>query len=230
MNREERVAERFLTNTTNKRPVYEPRGESTFPDFAIGTTAIEVRRLNVNYEINGKIIGAGNSAISLKRALKREIENIVGDPKIGTMRIYVAYRRPIGRIAKLMREARATLRSAYSENHHQYMEFPISDNVILQCHMVPYEGRAYVFRGIYDLDYDPNLKSTYESNIKVAIEDKEDKALACPEKYRHYWLILVDEIHIASRSMLDSITGAICSKVYEKIVYLNPYSGMHYVF
>jgi hypothetical protein len=49
MKREEQVASEFLTTRFGKKPVYEPLGKSTPPDFSIDDTAFEVRRLNQRY-------------------------------------------------------------------------------------------------------------------------------------------------------------------------------------
>jgi hypothetical protein len=49
MKPEERIASEFLTKHFGKVPTYEPLGQSIPPDFSIGGTAFEVRRLNQRF-------------------------------------------------------------------------------------------------------------------------------------------------------------------------------------
>ena len=46
MKPEELVASEFLAKHFNRKPIYEPLGKSTAPDFCVDGTAFEVRRLN----------------------------------------------------------------------------------------------------------------------------------------------------------------------------------------
>ena len=76
MKREEKIAEAFLKGYFQEDPIYEPLRKSAPPDFCIGRTAFEVRRLNQNYVYkDGTPEGLEQVSHSLNRAVS--IGNLV---------------------------------------------------------------------------------------------------------------------------------------------------------
>jgi hypothetical protein len=96
MKPEERIASEFLTKHFGKMPTYEPLGPSTPPDFSIGGTAFEVRRLNQRFfHEDGTNEGLEQIDIPLNLALRRELSKIPFSPQGGTVFWGSRFRRPL---------------------------------------------------------------------------------------------------------------------------------------
>ena len=196
MKSEELVASEFLAKHFNRKPIYEPLGKSTAPDFCIAGTAFEVRRLNQRYfDEDGSNEGLEQVDIPLNRALERELSRISFSPQGGTIFWGSRFRRPLtDEMSSIVRQLGESAREYYLEGSRGAREitvggvtldlFPASDPV----------GKALIkgYRG--DEDSGGMFGDIYPTSIRLALEDKIAKTKHIADKFDRWVLILVDDV------------------------------------
>src|SRR5260221_9403849 len=110
MKREEKIAYEFLTKHFGKEPRYEPLGKSTAPDFALASTAFEVRRLNQRYfHDDGEHEPLEEVDFRLNRAVRETLAKTPFTDEGGSFCWGLKFRRPLqsepGKIAKRLADA-----------------------------------------------------------------------------------------------------------------------------
>ena len=116
MKHEEQIAEGFLRTYFREEPTYEPLGKGAPPDFCVGRTAFEVRRLNQRYlHNNGTAEGLEQVSYSLNRAVYGELSAIPLAPHGGSFFWGLNFERPLHtRVAKIAKEIAKRASSHYS--------------------------------------------------------------------------------------------------------------------
>jgi len=117
---EENVAARFLVACFGTQPEYEPLGRSRPPDFALGSSGFEVRRLNQHViGGEGEPEGLENISISLARAIARELDQIPYSPTARSYFWGVSFKRPLEQeIRRIVAKIGQDARSLYSSKQH----------------------------------------------------------------------------------------------------------------
>jgi Protein of unknown function (DUF2934) len=196
MKSEESTASKFLVKRFNRTPVLEPLGKSTPPDFSIGRTAFEVRRLNQRYyHEDGTNEGLEQVDIPLSRAVHQELSKIQFSEQGGTVFWGLKFRRPL-------LDPMSTIVNRFAEAAQEYYLgssraprqidfggatldlFPSSTSV----------GKALTGGYTGDDDSGGMLGHIYPASIRLALEDKIAKTKGIADKFCRWVLILVDEV------------------------------------
>lgn len=196
MKYEEKIAAAFLNTIFNKEATYEPLGKSIPPDFSIGGTAFEVRRLNENFiHPDGKAEGIEELSFQINRAVYGELGKIPFSPSVGSFFVGLSYARPLrdsaSRIAKkLAAKARSHYRLGFKEKR-----IVAAGGVTAQ--LIPAStpnGKSFSPGFEFDDQSGGMLGEIYRDNIRLALEEKVRKTTPFAGEFSRWILILVDSI------------------------------------
>jgi hypothetical protein len=205
MKREEKSALKFLRNRFGKEPTYEPLGKDTTPDFSIGGTAFEVRRLNQRFfRADGSNEGLEQIDIRLSVAVRRELGKIEFLDEAGSFWWGLKFRRPLaGRVRDIARQlAREALRH-YAEGSRERREITVGSVTLDLMPADEPKGRAFVAGFRVDRDSGGFLGEIYPASILAALQEKIAQTAKVAGLFNHWALILVDFIF---GDMVDMVT------------------------
>lgn len=196
MKPEERIASEFLTKRFGKIPAYEPLGQSTPPDFSIGGTAFEVRRLNQRFfREDGTNEGLEQVDIPLNRALHRELSKIAFSPQGGTVFWGSKFRRPLeGEMSSIVNQLSAAAHEYYSGVSRKPTEIAAGGVTLDLFPASKPQGKALMSAYRSDNDSGGMFGDIYPTSIRLALEDKVAKTKDIAERFSRWTLILVDDI------------------------------------
>jgi hypothetical protein len=195
MKPEERIASEFLRRHFNKAPTYEPFGQSTPPDFSIGGTAFEVRRLNQRFfHEDGTNEGLEQIDIPLNVALRRELSRIPFSAQGGTVLWGSRFRRPLADMTNIVNQLAQAARQYYSGDAREPKEIVIGDVTLDLFPAGEPLGKALVLGYRGDEDSGGIFSDIYPTSIRLALDDKIDKTRGIADKFDRWVLVLVDEI------------------------------------
>lgn len=207
MKREERVASEFLTRHFGKTPVYEPLGKSTAPDFSIGPTAFEVRRLNQRFfHEDGSNEGLEQVDIPLNLALHKELSKIPFSDQVGTVFWASRIKRPLtGGVRSIVNQLAAGARDYYLEASRKPREITAGGVTLRLFAAGNPIGKALRMGYAVDDDSGGMFGDIYPTSIQRALEDKLAKTKDIADRFDRWVLILVDEILPGMMEPLDEI-------------------------
>jgi hypothetical protein len=196
MKPEERIASEFLTEHFGKMPTYEPLGQSTAPDFSIGGTAFEARRLNQRFfHEDGTNEGLEQTDIPLNLALHRELSKIPFSDQGGTIWWGSRFRRPLtDEMKNIVNQLGAAAREYYLEGSRESREVTVGGVTLDLFPASESHGKAIIpgYRG--DDDSGGMLSYIYTTSIRLALEDKVDKTKGIADRFDRWILVLIDDI------------------------------------
>lgn len=173
---------------------YEPDGNVP-PDFLCDErVAVEVRRLNEHHDAGTGPKGLEELAIPLWQRMRKLILSL-GPPTQGQS-WYVFYRfsRPVPKwkLIRLLieRELVAFMKAADP----QPFDKEICDGFWLKVFRARVKPTFFVPAGHIDEETGGWLMGKMEDNMKICIEDKEEKIKKVRAKYPEWWLVLTDHI------------------------------------
>ncbi len=195
MDESEVLVDRYLNNLGHS-PTYEPDGNIP-PDFLLedGKTAIEVRRLNQNFNDGQASKGLEEVSISLDQKMK-ELLNGRGPP---TERVAwtVSYKfhRPLPEWKTIKREVEAAI-AGFDANPKQRTDWV---SVVENFHIkflrnTSAQTKKYCFRPGLDFDRGGFTVSEIIDNLELCVAEKTQKVSPYRAKYPNWWLIFVDHI------------------------------------
>lgn len=196
MKREEQIASDFLTKYFNKKPTYEPLGDSIPPDFSIDGTAFEVRRLNQRYiHEDGSNEGLEQVDIPLNLALNRELYKIPFSDQGGTIFGGLKFKRPLtGELRSIVNDLAAAARDYYLEDSREPRQIT-SGGVTLDLFAAgDPTGEALMIGYAGDDDSGGWFGDIYPTSIRLALEEKIAKTKNVADKFDRWVLILVDDV------------------------------------
>lgn len=224
MKREEKIAEAFLKGYFQEDPIYEPLRKSAPPDFCIGRTAFEVRRLNQNYVYkDGTPEGLEQVSHSLNRAVYRELGKIPLSRHGGSFFWGLDYERPLrASVSKTAKEIARKACSYYSTGSRATQTITTQGVVV---ELIPASNSyARAFLPGYDADGDSGglVGEIYVSSIRLALEDKIRKTRTIAEKFDRWVLVLVDAIMPGTPWIEDVGPVTLDLKHFNSVVVINP--------
>jgi hypothetical protein len=195
MKAEERIASEFLTKHFGKMPTYEPLGQSTPPDFSIGGTAFEVRRLNQRFfHKDGTNEGLEQVDIPLNIALRKELSRIPFSAQGGTVLWGSRFRRPLTNMTNVVNQLAQAARQYYSGASREPKEIVIGGVTLDLFPASEPLGQAMILGYRGDDDSWGMFSDIYPISIRLALEDKINKTRGIADKFDRWILVLVDEI------------------------------------
>jgi hypothetical protein len=196
MKSEERVASEFLTKRFAKEPLYEPLGKNTPPDFSIGGTAFEVRRLNQRFfREDGTNEGLEQVDIRLRRALHGELSKIPFSQQGGTIFWGLKFGRPLkADLKSIVSDLAADARQYYSDGSRKPREITARGVALdLFAATVP-TGKAFRMGYTVDEDSGGMLGDIYPASMQLALKNKIEKTKEIASRFDRWVLILVDDV------------------------------------
>jgi hypothetical protein len=224
MKPEELIASEFLARHFNRKPIYEPLGKSTAPDFCIEGTAFEVRRLNQRYiHEDGSNEGFEQVDIPLNRALDRELSRIPFSERGGTIFWGSRFRRPLtDEMSSIVHQLGEAAREYYLEGSRGPRSITVG-RVTLDLFPASEPGRKALIKG-YRSDEDSGgmFGDIYPTSIRLALADKIAKTKHIADKFARWVLVLVDDV--LPGMMEPSDVGALDLNLdhFSSVVIVNP--------
>lgn len=195
MNKDELVAEKFLLSMNNGEVRFEPDGNFP-PDFTLGNgIAVEVRRLNENVKVDGKLQGLESADIALGTLLRAVLDEF-GAPPLGQSKYYVKYgfKRPLKSFRKIKEDLRNFFQKLRDNpNVSRRANFPNGMWVEVLPASYPAENQ---FRPAIVVDDDSGGETVQllKNNIESCILEKNKKIAPFRMRYPCWWLVLIDHI------------------------------------
>jgi hypothetical protein len=224
MKREEQIANTFLKEYFGKLPIYEPLGKSVPPDFGIGTTAFEVRRLNQQFfSEDGTAEGLEQVEFKLMKAIRGELAKIPLSPAVGSYFGGVHYERPLNAgVGEIAREVAKEAFAHYSIGP-KATKVITSHGVTVQLGPLNNSYRSAFISGYQiDEDSDGMFSEIYLDSIEVALEDKINKTQNIKAQFSNWVLVLVD--FILPETLWTAEVGPITLNMghFKSVVVINP--------
>jgi hypothetical protein len=194
--REEQVAAEFLKKRFAKNPVYEPLGDSTPPDFSIGGTAFEVRRLNQRYvDESGASEGLEQVDIPLNLALHRELSQIPFSDEGSSFFWGSKFSRPLqGKIGRIVSQLAQAAREHYEQGSRKPKEITVGGVTLDLIPSSTSTGKAFLMGYTSDSDSGGMLADIYPLSVRLAVEEKISKTEHIADKFDRWILVLVDDV------------------------------------
>jgi hypothetical protein len=196
MKEEEKCARKFLMERLGKEPTYEPCGQYTPPDFAVGRTAFEVRRLNQRFfGRDGSIEGLEQVEHQLLRAMTKVLSRIPFTDEGGTFFWMINFKRPLAAEARTIAKQLGQAGQDYYEGGSRKSKAIEKLGVTLTLIPATTPRATAFFRVLVSDDDSPGFVSDlYPKHIRLALEEKIEKTRTIVKKFDHWVLILVDYI------------------------------------
>jgi len=194
MKPEESIAKQYLLGLGLGQVVFEPDGNIP-PDFSIGKTiGVEVRRLNQQYFGDSDSTGLEQLTFSLWDLIEKELSKFDSKYNGNTYFIGIEYFRPYTKTAKeTVKSIREELNKFLLSGNAPPADLPINSNLIFSLFLAsPIPGRTFVIEGGLDHDSGGAILPMYIDNINYCIEQKSKKINPYLNKYKDWWLLLVD--------------------------------------
>jgi hypothetical protein len=194
MDASEKIVADFLAHRGYIDVVYEPDGNVP-PDFLVdGRIAVEVRRLNENYEV-----GAGHEGLEeIRIPLSKKVRSLalsLGRPTHGSS-WFVSFRfgRPVS-WKKLKPKVRGALEGFIKAITHQKTSVALGNGFELEIFRASNPHPTfYVMAGCRDAESGGFLVGDLARNLQICISEKTKKIANVRSKYAEWWLVLVDHI------------------------------------
>ncbi|MDH5300225.1 MAG: hypothetical protein OEW58_02555 [Gammaproteobacteria bacterium] len=197
MDAQEKIAKDYLAYKGYESIEFEPDGNIP-PDFLVdGTIAIEVRRLNQNYENeDGETSGLEEDRFPLYNLVNQLLDSYDQQFFGKTYFVYLWFRRPVG--------SGKVVRNAVKEALDEFSKCPLDKktkikiNSNLSLNILPASssknGKLYLLGGCSDRDSGGWVLSELERNILICSEEKLQKVQRYRSNYSVWWLVLINRL------------------------------------
>ncbi|MGZ0018805.1 hypothetical protein [Nitrosomonas sp. wSCUT-2] len=228
MDKSEQLAQQYLRSLNIGTVIYEPDGNIP-PDFAVGgRIAVEVRRLNQNFEFDdGSRQGLEQLEIPLWNRFKSFLP-LLG-PSLNGECWYVGldFRRPLEKWKTLEPLLRSQLRAFMSQPLREQTTLHVTSNLNLDLIRSSKDhGTFFLLGASSDDDSGGWIMAEIERNLRLCIAEKEKKIEPYRSNYSAWWLVLPDYIDYAmedkDRSVFRSEVMPRIPHRFDRIVLLDP--------
>lgn len=193
MDQSEALACAYLESLRCGPVSHEPDGQIP-PDFTLGDIAVEVRRLNQNYECGGLYEGLESGQASIVRYLQKLL------PTFGPPRddqgwwLFLTFRRPLD--GKEIKRALPKVLSAFQAAPNPAgLEIKLTRTFKLEIQPAGIPVPNFFMLGTYcDHDQGGFVASEIIRNLNICIAEKAAKIAAYRTRYKEWWLVLTDFI------------------------------------
>lgn len=229
MNAAECIAKEYLKHVGHELIEFEPDGNVT-PDFLVNKRiAVEVRRLNQNYQdALGKTKGLEETAIPLVQKFEQLLESIGPSINGETWFAAIDFSRPMEPWSTLRPKLETVLSDFRLHQSRNQRTIQVSDSVELDLIRASKDhGCRFILGGYSDGDSGGWVMSEVERNLRICIADKEKKIAPHRHKYPEWWLLLVDYIDYGMEEedrivFKESVMPTILHS-FNKIIFVNPF-------
>ncbi|MFT6871017.1 MAG: hypothetical protein ACJAVN_000014 [Roseivirga sp.] len=197
MNSEESNAEKHFLNQGFQSIDFEPDGNIP-PDFVLDKKiAVEVRRLNQNKVIEGKVIGTETLQNKFWQKLKTLVEKLNnqfrGVSNNESIVLSFSFDRPLTIHKQSIKQIEDLILQNYQNA--EFEETKHLENLEIRFYKTEYKsGEQFIMGGYSDRDTGGFVVSNIYENLKLVIKEKEKKVSKFRERYDTWWLVLIDRI------------------------------------
>lgn len=193
MDRSEELAKVYLESLGIGPVVYEPDGRIP-PDFILGDIAIEVRRLNQNYESKDGYKGLESVEVSVLRYVEKLLPTY-GPPKDGQgWWVSLTFWRPLDGKA-IKRELPKALAAFHAAPNPAGLDVKLARNFELEIRPAGIPVANHFMLGASsDFDQGGFVASEIIRNLTICVAEKAAKIAPYLDRYREWWLVLPDYI------------------------------------
>jgi hypothetical protein len=222
MDRSEELARVYLESLGLGYVAYEPDGGIP-PDFTIGDIAIEVRRLNQNYESDGRYEGLESVEASVLRYVEKLLPTY-GPPRDGQgWWVSLTFWRPLDGKA-IKRELPKALAAFYATPNAAGLDAKLTRNFELEIRPAGIPVASHFMLGASsDFDQGGFVASEIIRNLNLCITEKAVKIAPYKDRYRDWWLVLPDyigpDLNADERS---NIGEHVSTLTFSRVVLINP--------
>ncbi len=195
MNPEEQIAYNFLVKQGFTDIVFEPQGDSLPPDFSAGDhIGIEVRRLNKQVEVNGKVEPIEKAQFSFIPYFESVLKEMDEPDNPFSFALSVRYKRPL-KGNKVLKDQLKKIIKVNILNENYYSDIEINEKLVIAIY--PCKTRldtTYFIGSRMDFDQGGAVQPARFQALKLSIAEKDAKCSHLHNIYKELWLILVDTI------------------------------------
>jgi hypothetical protein len=224
---DESIVEGYLNSLQIGAVVYEPDGKVP-PDFLVaGRIAVEARRLNQHYEVEGSLRGLEQDTIPLRQ----RVENLLAEishVNPGTWYVTFRFRRPLADWSSIRHKLKDALCAFLDQPPHQTWSIEITRGFTISIYAASLvEGRSFVIGGYIDGNAGGWGAEELVRSISAYMLEKTRKVAPHLGRYPEWWLVFVDYIGLESAApdVRSQITRA---EPWAKVLVLNPMSHRAY--
>ena len=224
----ERLADQYLRSLNLGAVVYEPDGNIP-PDFCIdGRIAVEVRRLNQNYEYcDGSREGLEQLAIPLWKRFKSFLPSLGSSLNGECWYVGLDFRRPLEKWKALRPLVESKLRAFMALPERSQMTLQVTPNLSLDLFRSGKDhGSFFLLGASSDDDSGGWVMGELERNLRLCVTEKEQKIEPFRSRYLDWWLVLADHIDYSmdeeDRPIFRSEVMPQISHRFSKIVLIDP--------
>lgn len=228
MDESERLVEKYLNELGRGSVVFEPDGNIP-PDFVLaGNVAVEVRRLNQNYELpNGEAEGLEQIAIPLWQKLRKLLPTLGPSTNGESWFIGMDFRRPLEPWKILESRVRQELLLFKNNPDRRSAILPISANFNLDVLRASADhGSFFLLGASSDDDSGGWVMGEVERNLKLCIAEKMTKTAPYRRRYAEWWLALSDHIdfsmELEDRAVFLAEVVPTLQHTFDKIILIDP--------
>jgi hypothetical protein len=189
----EAQAKRYLLQLGLGPAGYEPDGNCPPDLLTANRIAVEVRRLNQHFLLDGQAMALERDSFPLLNGMRRLLESF-GPPTDG-LSWFVSYHfhRPVPawkRIEKAVRPVLERIDGARVAPEETIRPLPGFRLHLVSCSHA--QASRFVLGGYTDYDSGGSLFAKLQSNIQICVDEKAAKIARYRTRYSRWWLILVD--------------------------------------
>jgi hypothetical protein len=196
MDPSERCAANFLAQRGYKNVVYEPDGNVP-PDFlVVGYLAVEVRRLNQNFDFGTRVEGLEQASIPLWKKIQALAASL-GPPKHGvSWFVFYSFTRPLEPWKLLKPKIRDALLTFMNDPAVREQSWKLSSGFELEVfRATKLFPTFFVMAGHVDDDAGGWVIPELLKNLAFCIGEKSKKIEKFKSRYPAWWLVLVDHVY-----------------------------------
>lgn len=235
MDDSEQLADKYLRSLDLGSVVYEPNGNVP-PDFCIdGRIAVEVRRLNQNFEFpDGSRQGLEELATPIWNHFKSFLPSLGPSINGECWFVMIDFCRPLAKWKVVRPLVESHLRAFMSSAVREPLTIAVTPNLSLNLIRSGKDhGSFFLLGGGYDDDSGGWVMSEIERNLRLCISEKEHKIEPHRSKYPMWWLVLVDHIGYSldaeERPIFQFEVMPQISHNFDKVVLIDPRDYRRYV-
>jgi hypothetical protein len=222
MNKDEQIAEGYLKSLDLGAVIYEPDGKVP-PDFLVdGRIAVEVRRLNQHYEVDGKLRGLEQDSIALQQSIEKLLNEFATPEPAATWFACFSFRRPVlewKTLRTLLRDALSSFLRAPTDHLRRIAITESFDLTIIRS--TEAHEKCFLFGACTDMDAGGWIVSEVIRNASAFISAKSLKVEPYLDRYPIWWLVLVDYIALGGEE--DDVRKHISRlEPWDRVVILGP--------
>lgn len=222
-NKDENRGIEYLQSIGYKDIIYEPDGNIP-PDLLVeNRIAIEVRRLNQNKKLNGKLMGLEQGENSIYSWITKVIQNVSDQNFTTSAFVSYSFRRPYPDKKELLRWITSTLNQHKTliDNPKDYYYSDFDDSFELSFYPAGKKlQNQFVIGMTCDSDSGGFMVGELFKNINFIIEEKERKISKFKGKYQEWWLMLINRMDVSlnNKELEQLKSSRIQSTAFDKVL------------